>query len=221
MVDVVSAQCEELERRRGPLLTTQVVRCAARELPGMINILSKRCAKPGRLTVPSFNFCGEARGVRCANHELPDMINVKCARCAEPGCTKQPSYNTPKHVPFGAPQIPCAQFTWRSARPSMRRRQPGMVDVQNAKCEELGCHNPPSPPKMTKRPLRPAECIGHPRRKTHGHPPRTASRRQGGIRSTPGRRIAGFAWRQFLGSTAHRSPDDRGLRCRRRPRSEG
>lgn len=43
--------------------------CSAHQLPGMINVINKRCEAAGCDKWPSFNFEGESTGRFCATHE--------------------------------------------------------------------------------------------------------------------------------------------------------
>ena len=144
------------------------VYCKKHKKPGMVNVVSKRCAHEEGCGSPnpSFNFPGSKQGEYCSEHLKPGMVNVKHKRCAhEEGCgSLSPNFNFPgskqgvyckKHLKPGMENVvskrcaheegcgrqPCFNFPGSKGGVYCEKHQkPGMVDVVHKRCaDEEGC----------------------------------------------------------------------------------
>jgi hypothetical protein len=94
-------------------------------VPGeMIDVVSKRCQKPGCDKIPSYAETGKP-AVFCVDCKKDGMINVKNKRCQKSGCIKQPSFA--KH----GDKLPayCVDHMVRGE----------MINVIHKRCQKPGC----------------------------------------------------------------------------------
>lgn len=131
--------------------------CSTHKLEGMINLHSRKCTYPGCTKCPSFGVTSPSR---CKTHAEPEMKNLLSKLCANTGCDIHASYALPGKRPevcqkHASSDMICVigrtceapDCTSRSryydvpggkGRFCTRHKDPGMVDVQNAKCDECG-----------------------------------------------------------------------------------
>ena len=109
---------------------TKAAYCARHKLPGMDNVVSKRCAQYGcHILGPKFNAPGKTTGLYCVKHKLPGMNDVLSKKCAHvEGCTRQPKFN----IPGAKRALYCA-----------KHKTEVMVDVLQRKCAHEGCGRNP------------------------------------------------------------------------------
>ena len=69
--------------------------CAEHMKYGMINVRERRCLVGMCMTIPVFNYEGEAQGVYCDEHRRKGMINVTKKRCEHVGCTRGATHKIP------------------------------------------------------------------------------------------------------------------------------
>lgn len=100
--------------------------------PGMVDVVSKKCAYEGCGKQPSFNTPGQTNGLYCEMHSLPGMVNVKGKGCAHKTCNVvHPVFNTPDQ---------------RRGLYCEIHKKPGMANVMSALyCKKSICkeHQPP------------------------------------------------------------------------------
>ena len=102
--------------------------CTKHKRPGMVNLVTRRCADELCSTAPSYGFDGK-RPTFCKKHRLEGMINVVSPRCIAPGCSSCASYGL---MSGGGPKY-CAKHKVR-----------GMTNVVSRKCSAAGCDKTPS-----------------------------------------------------------------------------
>jgi hypothetical protein len=96
--------------------------CSAHKLPGMQDVISKRCEDCAKQA--AFNFEGQSRGRFCSSHKSPGMINVKDKLCEMVGCSKYPTANFAGHS---------------GRRFCTSHKLDGMINFTNKRCEAIGC----------------------------------------------------------------------------------
>lgn len=165
-----SRLCQFAGCRRGPCYghdgDKRATFCASHHTPGMVNVVSPRCARDGCRLGPSYNEPGERKAVFCSGHRMPGMVNVVSPRCQQPGCTRGPSYGhdgdrkaifcsghrlqgmvnvvSPRCMEAGCLRGPSYGFEGRRARFCAKHKQEGMVNVVSPRCQEAGCTRGPS-----------------------------------------------------------------------------
>ena len=100
-------------------------RCNKHKIPGMINVVSKRCSHEGCDIHASYGMPDQP-AVRCRTHVLAGMIDRINRRCTKPGCESlNPLFNHPAHKRG----VFCKKHS-----------EPGMLDVVNKRCcQHVGC----------------------------------------------------------------------------------
>lgn len=128
--------------------------CAAHKLEGMTNLHVRKCTHPGCTKCASF---GIRSPTRCKRHADPGMKNLLQKLCESDGCDISASYALPGQCATACQRHATSEMTMvgrtcehpgcssRSryydvpggrGRFCTRHKEPGMVDVQNPKCEE-------------------------------------------------------------------------------------
>lgn len=128
--------------------------CSAHKLEGMVNVVTRKCTQPGCKKTASF---GITSTLRCKTHADPEMKNLICKVCEHDGCDIFASYAlpgkgvtacqrhaSPEMMMIGRtcdhPGCTCRSrnydFPGGKGRVCTRHKEPGMIDVKNAKCDE-------------------------------------------------------------------------------------
>jgi len=69
--------------------------CKKCKLPGMIDVINKKCLDEQCNKVPNFNFPNEKKGLYCSEHSKVGMISVTTSKsqiCQKENCSKRCSY---------------------------------------------------------------------------------------------------------------------------------
>jgi hypothetical protein len=102
--------------------------CVIHKQPGMVDVISKRCAVEGCYTQPSYGAPGQKGASHCAKHKQPGQVNVVSKRCQGEGCDRIPVYGMTGQRPTHCSKHKTAE----------------MVNVAHRRCEEPGCSVQPS-----------------------------------------------------------------------------
>lgn len=99
-------------------------RCSIHILPGMIDVVHKKCINVNCDIIPAFNYKYEKAGIYCAEHAFPGMINVVSKKCLDETCETIASHN----------------YIGKSEKLYCRKHAfPDMICVTTKKCEAENC----------------------------------------------------------------------------------